>query len=195
MRSKRRRRRRTRDLHAEIFGRGHRAIVDGRAGCCGGRAVDVGRTEVDVDLFDQFRIELLVRIDGIVARVVERNAVEGQADAVGRKAADGQLTARRTISVIVGEDDARDQVDGVENGLTGVLTRDHFLTQNRLRLRRIGRLDAGDVLRRGAGDDDFVFEIDRARRLGKGRRGKQRKRKQRGASGERVSEIHDRLSP
>src|SRR3546814_3469375 len=80
-------------------------------------------------LFDQFGIKLLVRIDGVVARVIKRNAVEGQADTVFRKAADRELATRRTISVVVGEDDTGDEVDRVEDRLAGILARDDFLTE------------------------------------------------------------------
>src|SRR3546814_7868505 len=55
-------------------------IIDGRARGRGGRAVDIGRAEVDVDLLDQLGIELLVRIERVIARIVERDAVEGLRD-------------------------------------------------------------------------------------------------------------------
>ena len=107
--------------------------------------VDVGRAEVDVDLLDQFGIDLLAGEDGIVAAVVELDAVEGEADARRIEAADGERAARRAISVIVLEADARDQVDRVEDRLAGILAGDHLLRQDRLRLGRVRRLDAADV--------------------------------------------------
>ena len=142
-------------------------IVDRATSGRGGRAVDVGRTEADVDLLDQLGVELLVREDGVIARIVERDTVEGQADARAVEAANGQRAARRTVGVIVLEADARDDVDRVEDGLPGVRAGDHFLGQHGLRLGRVGRLDAADILRARAGDDDrLLLEIPGAGRLG-----------------------------
>src|SRR3546814_1171462 len=64
-----------------------------------------------------------------------------------------------------------------------------------LRLRGVGGLSARDVGRSRSGDDDVVLEIDRTRRLGEGRRGKQRDRNQRDAGGKRVTKFHVRMSP
>ncbi len=58
---------RTRQQDIEVTVWTLRAQVDGAAGSRSGRAVDVGGAKVDVDLLDQFRIDLLVRIDGVVA--------------------------------------------------------------------------------------------------------------------------------
>src|SRR5690606_30402155 len=73
-----------RNRHADprIGARNPRAIVDRRTGRGSGRAVDVGSAEVDVDLLDQLRVELLVGIDRVVAGVVQRDTVESQADTV-----------------------------------------------------------------------------------------------------------------
>ena len=166
--------RRTRQHDAHVVVGLLRAQVDGAANCRRGRAVDVGGAEVDVDLLDQFRIDLLVRIDRIVARIVQRHAVEGQADAVGREAADRERTTRRTIGVVVLEADAGDLVDRVEDRLAGVLALDVLSGQDGLGLRRVGSRNPAHFLgaAAGPGDDDFLFEIDRTDRLGKRRGGK-----------------------
>src|SRR3546814_2725000 len=57
---------RTLQPRAELVERVARTIIDGRARGRGGRAVDIGRAEVDVDLLDQLGIELLVRIERVI---------------------------------------------------------------------------------------------------------------------------------
>src|SRR3546814_1993500 len=118
-----------------------------------------------------------------------------QADTVFRKAADRELATRRTISVVVGEDDTGDEVDRVEDRLAGILARDDFLTEHRLRLRRVGRLDAADIGSARSGDADVVFEIDRTGRLREGRRREQCNGKRRGACCENMAEFHEWVSP
>src|SRR3546814_10217410 len=66
---------RTLQPRAELVERVARTIIDGRARGRGGRAVDSGRAEVDVDLLDQLGIELLVRIERVIARIVERDEI------------------------------------------------------------------------------------------------------------------------
>src|SRR5262249_19069144 len=147
---------------AEIRGRVDRAVVDRAADRGGRRRVDVGRAQVDVDLLDQFWIELLVREDRVVAAVVERNAVEGEADSARIEAGDVERGARRSVGVVVLEADARNQVDGIENRLARIGARDDLLSQDDLRLWRRGRLDAADVPGLGPGNDDcLLFEVDR----------------------------------
>src|SRR5690606_24616110 len=65
------------DLAAEFRRRGDRAEVDGAAGGRGRRGVDVGRAGVNRSRTDQFRVQLLVGVQRIVARIVHRHAVEG----------------------------------------------------------------------------------------------------------------------
>src|SRR5207342_2168016 len=84
---------RTLDAGAEFTIGQAGAEVDGRAGRRGGRAVDVGRAQADIDLLDDFRIELLVREDGVIAGVVQRNAVERLRNAAVVEAADDQRAA------------------------------------------------------------------------------------------------------
>jgi hypothetical protein len=144
-----------------------RAQVDGAADGRSSGAVDVGGAEVDVDLLDQLWVDLLVREDGVIARIVQLDAVEGQADAVGREAADGQRAAGRTIGIVVLEADARHGIDGVEDRLTRVLAADIFLGEDRFGLGRIRRLDAADLLGARSGDDDFLLEFLGTGRLGK----------------------------
>ena len=90
-----------RNAAAHILVRRDRTVIDRAADGRRGRGVDVGGAEVDVDLLDQLGIELLVGINGIVARIVERNAVEGQADARAVETANVERAARRAIGVIV----------------------------------------------------------------------------------------------
>src|SRR3546814_18017854 len=100
-------------------------IIDGRARGRGGRAVDIGRAEVDVDLLDQLGIELLVRIERVIARIVERDAVEGLRDAAVVEPANGERAARRSERIVVLEADARQHVDDVVHGLAGQIGRAH----------------------------------------------------------------------
>ena len=164
---------RTRGKHAHVVAGGLGAQVDGAANSRSSRAVDVGGAEVDIDLLDQFGVDLLVRVDRIVARIVQRNAVEGQADATGIEAADVERAAGRTVGVVVLEADARDLVDRVEHGLARCGAFERFAGQHGLGLGRVGRGNAFDLLHggAGAGDDDFGFEVLRTGRLGEGRAG------------------------
>src|SRR3546814_10709884 len=50
-----------------------RADVDRAADRRCGRAVDVGHAQVDADLFENLGIDLLVGVEGIIARIVERS--------------------------------------------------------------------------------------------------------------------------
>src|SRR3546814_19385451 len=104
---------------AELVERVARTISDGRARGRGGRAVDIGRAEVDVDLLDQLGIELLVRIERVIARIVERDAVEGLRDAAVVEPAHGERAARRSERTVVLDADARQHVDDVVPGLAG----------------------------------------------------------------------------
>ena len=113
---------RTHDVKIVAWGLGPK--VDGAANRRGGRAINMGRAQVDVDLVDQLRINLLVGIDRIVARIVQRNAIEGQADAAGVETTDAERAARRTIGIVVLEADAGNLVDRVEDRLAGVLALD-----------------------------------------------------------------------
>ncbi len=152
---------------ADLVGRRERAVIDRTARCAGGRRIDVGRAEIDVDLLDQLGVELLVRIDRIIARIVERDAVEGQRDARAVEAANAQLAARRAIRIAIGEVDAGDLVDRVEDRLAGDMMRDELLRQHRLRLGGIGDLDAVDIgLGARTADDDVGLGVDRTGRLG-----------------------------
>ena len=191
--------RRTRQHHAHVMIGLLRAQVDSAANRRSGRAVDVGGAEVDVDLLDQFRIDLLVRIDRIVARIVQRHAVKGQADAVRREATDRERTARRTIGIVVLEADARDLVDRVEHGLAGVLALNVLSSQDGLGLRRVGSRNPAHFLGAAAraGDDDFLFEINRTDRLGKRRGGKggNTDGKAAGGGGQGRVEAHGEVNP
>ena len=71
-----------------------RAIIDGATSCRCGRAVDIGRAEVDVHLLHQLGIKLLVRINGIVAGVIQRKAIKCQRNTVAVKATDTDVAAR-----------------------------------------------------------------------------------------------------
>ena len=64
------------DAGGEFLERTAGAEVDGAAGGRGGRAVDVGRAEADIDLLDDLRVEQLVREERVIAGVVQWNAVE-----------------------------------------------------------------------------------------------------------------------
>ena len=171
---------------AEIILRHHGVDVDGAANRSGGWAVDVGRTEVDVDAFDDFRVNLLVGVDRVVARVVERNTVKDLRDTIRAEAADGEAAARRTPRIVVGEADARHQIDDFVDRLARTLTFDDFLRQNDLRLRRVRDLHAADALVDGrASHDDRVFEILRTGRL--------RERSTRNGNGEDRRAAHEKL--
>ena len=94
---------------------GHGAAGGGRGG-----AVDVGGAEVHVDAIDELGIEHLVGEQGVVAGVVERNAIEGHRDARAVEAADAQVAARGAVAIVVGEVHARELVDGLEQRLPAV---------------------------------------------------------------------------
>ena len=183
-----------REIDSQIAIRRLGAQVDRAAGRRGGRAVDIGGAEVDVDLLDHFGIDLLAREDRIIARIVQRHAIEGQADAVRGKAADVERAAGRAIGIVVLEVDPGDLVDRVEDRLAGVLADDVFLGEDGLGLRGVGRGNAGDRLHlvARAGDHDRGFEIDRAGGLRQGRSGQRAGQRQAGGGGgEMETELHD----
>ncbi|MNL28295.1 hypothetical protein D3C87_1499320 [compost metagenome] len=64
--------------HAEVRRRTTGHHVDGAAGGRGGRAIDLGGAQIHTDARQGFRVGLLVGVDGVVAGVVQRNAVDGQ---------------------------------------------------------------------------------------------------------------------
>src|SRR3546814_8846004 len=119
-----------------------RADVDRAADRRCGRAVDVGHAQVDADLFENLGIDLLVGVEGIIARIVERQAIESLRNAVGRKAADGEAATARAPGVVVLEAAAWKQVDDVVDRLPRPLAAHDFLVENLLRLRRIRNDDA-----------------------------------------------------
>ncbi len=158
---------------------GHAEVVVGLAGhvvhrAAGGRsrrAVDVGRALVDVNLGDQLRVHLLVRIDRVVAAVVQRDAVLQQRHALRVETADVDVTTGRAEGVVVGEVDARQHVQRVQNRLARDLAGDEVLRDARASLRH-GLGDDGAVLvtdRRSR--DDHLFDDFGAGRLGHGRAG------------------------
>ena len=55
-------------------------VIDGAAGRRRGGAVEVGRARADIDFADQLGVELLLRIEGVIARVIHWDAVERLAD-------------------------------------------------------------------------------------------------------------------
>jgi hypothetical protein len=102
------------------------------------------------------------------------------------------------FSIIVLERDAGDLVDRVEDGLAGVLAGDVFLRQDCLGLGRVRCGNAAHFLHAaaGAGDDDFLVEINRAGRLREGRRGKAEGEGNGGrADGEERLELHGFSTP
>src|SRR5690606_38029837 len=122
------------DLTAEFRRRGDRAEVDGAARGRGRRGVDVGRAGVDRSRADQFRVQLLVGVQRVVARVVHRHAVEGLRNARTVEAVQTDVAARRAIGVVVGEAHARNKVQNFVDGLTGGLGLDELLSDARARL-------------------------------------------------------------
>ena len=158
---------RHREAHASLVARRQRTIVDRSASGRSSWRIDVGHAQVDVDLLDQLGVDLLVGENRIIAAVVERDAVEGQADAVAVEAANAQIAARAAERIGVGEVDAGDQVDCVEHGLARRLAPDQLLRDDALGLGRIGRDDtANAIVRARAGDDNrLFFKVDRTRRL------------------------------
>src|SRR3546814_4976139 len=84
----------------------------------------MGREEVHSDLFDDFGIDLLVGVECVIARIVERQAVERLRNAIGAEAANGEAAAVRAPRVVVLEADAGDQVDDVVDRLAGALAAD-----------------------------------------------------------------------
>ena len=92
------------------------------------------------------------------------------------EAANRKRAAARTERIVVLEADARQHVDRVIDRLAGRGVRDEFLRQHTLGARRLRQLHAGDALRAGAGDDDFLlgFGLDRAGRLRIGSAGGER---------------------
>ena len=135
-----------------------RDIIDGAAGGRGGGAVHISGAQVHAGTLDQFRIQLLVGIDGVVAGVIQRNAVGSQRDAGGVEAAHGDVATRRSVGVVVGEVDARNQVDRVQDALTGRLAADVFLRDGGAGLGLLFRDDGSRQRARAtdASDDDFV---------------------------------------
>src|SRR3546814_18667502 len=104
--------------------------------------------------------------EGIIPRIVQRQAIESLRNAVGRKAADCEAATARASGVVVLEADAWNQVDDVVDRLPRPLAANDFLVENLLRLRRIRNDDAADVLRRRTRDADFVVELERDGQLG-----------------------------
>src|SRR3546814_16434334 len=96
-----------------------RADVDRAADRRGGRAVDVGHAQVDADLFENLGIDLLVGVEGIIARIVERQAIESHRNEVGRQAADGEAATARAPGVVVVAHDAWNE----DSVLVDLLTR------------------------------------------------------------------------
>ncbi len=157
---------------ADVVARFTRADVDRAAGGRSSRAVDVGGAEIDADRFEDFGVDLLVGVECVVTRIVERQAVERLRDAVGTEAADGETATRRTPRVVVLEADTGNQVDNVVDRLAGTLAADDLFAENLLRLGGVGIFDAADAGFAGTGnDDDRIVEIDRTGGLCGGRGG------------------------
>lgn len=136
-------------------------------------------------------VELLVRVERVVARVVQRHAVERLRDTAVVEATDEQLAAGRTERVVVLEADARHQVDDIVDRLAGGLVRNDRLVEDLLGLGRVGQLDAIDRLGgMGADDDGLLFEIDRAGRLGHGGRGDEGHAKRQRSAGVEIRAVH-----
>ncbi|MNS51156.1 hypothetical protein D3C72_838220 [compost metagenome] len=158
------------DATTEFRRRADRAHVDRTARSRGRRGVDVGRAGVDRSAGDQVAVQLLVGVERIVARVVQRHAVEGLRDARTVKAMQTDVAARRTIGVVIGEAHARNQVQDFVDRLTSGLSLDELRGDGRAGLANGFRHDgAVDVARPAlAGDNDFVdFNGGRAGRLGR----------------------------
>ena len=122
------------DGRAHILLRLGRDVVDRATGCGCSWAIDVGGAEIDGHAFDQFGVQLLVRIDRIVAGVVQRDTVLQQGDTLRVKAAQGDVTTSRAVGIVIGEVDAGKKVDRVQNGLARDLSGDEFLIDRRARL-------------------------------------------------------------
>ena len=181
------------NLDMELMAGVDRAQIDRAADCRSRRAVNIGGAEVDVDLFDQFRIDLLVREDRVVARIVQRHTVEGQADARRIEAADVERATGRAVSIVVLEADTRDLVDRIEYRLPGAGAGDVFLRQDGLGLGRVRRGNTSNLLRSTRpGDDDVFFHFLRAGRLSEGycRKGSDPDRERAGCGGQGVMSAH-----
>ena len=95
---------------AELFRRHAADIVHGAARSRGCWAVDFRRTQIDRRLRNQFRVELLVGINRVVAGVVQLRAVKLQRNAGAIETANVERAAGRTVGVVVGECHARNEV-------------------------------------------------------------------------------------
>jgi hypothetical protein len=133
------------DAGGEFLERTARAEVDGAAGGRGGRAVDVGRAEADIDLLDDLRVEQLVGEQSIIAGVVERDAVERLRNAAVVEAANIEGSAGRAERVVVGEADARQVVDRLVDRLARRLALDELGVQRFAGLAGVGNFDARDI--------------------------------------------------
>ncbi|MND81170.1 hypothetical protein D3C80_729560 [compost metagenome] len=158
------------DTTAEFRRWADRAHVDRTAGGGGRRGVDIGRAGVDRSAGDQVAVQLLVGVERIVARVVQRHAVEGLRDARAVKAVQTDVAARRAVGVVVGEAHARHEVQNFVDRLTGGLGLDELRRDRRARLadrfRNNGAVDGARAAL--AGDDDFAdFNGGRTGRLGR----------------------------
>ena len=80
--------------------------VDGAADGGSRWAVDVSSAKVYIDTLDDFRINLLVGVDGVIAGVIERDAVKGQRYARTVEAAQAQVAAGAAVGIVVGEVEA-----------------------------------------------------------------------------------------
>src|SRR3546814_14180556 len=89
------------------------AVMDRRASFLSRGAGGIVSAEIDVNLLDQFGIELLAGIDRIAAGIVQRNAVEGLRNSSVGEAANIHGAASRAEGIVVLETDARQQVDEI----------------------------------------------------------------------------------